>query len=447
MSLLQRLHTIYMPAMPVYHFHYAFETVDFFPGHRIRDALINGLPEEILVQIFGQLGFATCRTIIPLVCKQWLVLTEQSVDLWDTVNICGAEEEEAFRTLMRSNQTGGIKLSADSPGLRILRDPIVRWFQKHAMAVVACLAIRSSAHSSTPTAFVMDFSPRGFNSILITMRASLEHLTVENTNWIRAQPYFSDLGWLVKLKTLALLIPGEGGPTRLSSADLAGIACLKDLEELELGGDSYPVEVDSFPDAFFSLPKLDRLALGAIYVEGFADRLGRLSSLTSLVVMPFQAEGPFDLVAQQAATITGLVCLNLSHCGALTELPDLSALTRLRFLHCVRSGFTALPVQQLRSLVRIREIDFSLCEDMVVPESVVAFAEMRQLRMFSVQGCQLTSSGQRGMMCYLNAVRTRSPELSVLVHSRSEHEILMHTGKDPADLLSRELGMVLRIHM
>lgn len=101
---------------------------------------IDDLPEDILVKIFSQLGFATRRTILPLVSKQWNQLTLLSAELWSDVAIARADEEEAFGTLQRSGQTGGIALSNER-SLVILRPPAVSWFQRHPAAAVSSLVV------------------------------------------------------------------------------------------------------------------------------------------------------------------------------------------------------------------------------------------------------------------------------------------------------------------
>lgn len=419
------------------------------------EAPINGLPDEVLVKILKQLGFPTCRTIVPLVCKQWLQLTEISIDLWSEVNVKGPEEEEAFRILMRSNQTGGINLTADGPKLRIQREPIARWFHKHASAAISSLDFDKWYHQPHLSQISLELPTGALNSLLIALRGSLESFKVDNADWIHTEPYFADLAWLEKLKTLHIVMMGEdSGQVNITSADLASIGCLKELESFEFGWvGAAPNHAEIFPDAIFELPKLKRLGIGGLKPDFFSDRLSRLVGLTRLFLIAFgdvaAGGAPVDVidgVVQQALTLTNLVTLNLSYCLELHHFPaGISALTALRMLRCIRTGFRELPVNQLRALPSLQEIDFSLCGDMVVTESVVDLAGLRRLRMLSLQGCEPTSSGQLGMLRFLNAVHVSSPDLRIVIEPRSDADMDGDHDKDPD--LSEKLGSVLRIHV
>lgn len=350
------------------------------------------LPDELLIKIFGKLRFATRRTILPLVCKQWLQFTERAADLWAEVIISGAEEEAAFKILQLSGQTGGLELSGDA-SLSIRQQPIARWFQRHPAAAISKLEV--GRFSPPEERIILALHPGALNATLSALRGSLEHLILEDSSWIRAAPYLAELGWLTRLKTLHLSFLLHGGPTRLTAPDIAVLAGLTDLESLKISAFDLVVS-DSFPDAFFRLPRLKCLKLTNIEGSGFADRLGRLTGLTSLKVGGTKSEGLVS--AQQAATLEGLVILDLSYNLDLDQLPDLSALRALRTLRCIQTGFRSLPVAQLRALTAINEIDFSLCSEMVVLETLPELVGLDKLRFLSLQGCKQSDSGVLYMM-------------------------------------------------
>lgn len=366
------------------------------------------------MKIFKQLGFASRRTILPLVCKQWLELTRTSAALWAEVTVSSAEEQLAFTILQRSGQTGGLKLRPDK-FLSIGRSPVFRWFQTHAVAATS-LVLGNVGTSLTPAEIRIQFAPGATptNTILIAQRTSLEHLCVRYVEHIRTEPYLSHLGWLTKLKSLSL---GVYGGVQFSAEDLSSLACLSNLEVFKMLGSTQRAVTAPFPDAFFSLPNLKHLHLYNIGADGFADRLGRLTGLTTLVAQLCRA-GVMK-VAVQAATLSSLITLDLSQNPNLGGLPDLSALGALRTLRCRGCSIASLPVERLRELPAVEEIDFSGAPKMVIPENVCELAGLSQLRFLSVRGCKPTGDGFGGMLQFLNSVRDRSPDLTVLVESKN----------------------------
>lgn len=370
------------------------------------------------MKIFKHLGFATRRTILPLVCKQWLKFTEHSNDLWAEVEVSKVEEKCAFQILQRADRTGGLVLSVEVP-LHILRAPVVRWFQRHAGAAISSFDLGYFQIAQVPQDIALLTYASSFNGVLIKHCSSLEHLRIYDTERIRAEPYFSDLGWLTKLKSLTLVVVEN---VNLTAEDLSGLTCLSNLEslDLELSGLRRSVIVP-FPDAIFELPKLKHLELTNICGGGFSDRLGRMTGLTTLGLLAL-GEGA-ESAAQQAASLPGLVTLDLSQNPSLRELPDLSALCALRTLRCARCGFASLPVDRLRALPAVEELDFSKCAEMAILENVADLAELRHLRLLSVRGCKPTGEGFGGMLRFQDALRTRSPNLTILVESRDLPDI------------------------
>lgn len=410
----------------------------------------DGLPEEILVKIFGQLGFATRRTILPLVCKTWQQFTQHSPYLWAEVTISGPEETGALAILQRSGQTGGI---CDAAASAVRWPPVVHWFQNHPSAAVSSLRLGNPRNRTGDPELGLSVRSGNFRNLLIGLRGTLEHLNVTDFDLISTRPGDCELGWLSKLKTLHLVFrPDNYGNVRfdIHTADLAVIARVKSLESIVLEGNSY-MATQAFPPAFFELPQLKQLTLVHI-TSGFAAGLGRLTGLTSLTIysiggIDFAAE-----VARQAATLPGLVILDLSGNLGLSELPDLSAMRALRALRCGGCGFETLPVERLRALPAVEELDFDNCPLMHMSENVDELSVLRTLRVLSVYQCKMSGAGTRAMMRFQSAVLGRSPGLRVVVEpppqpSLSWSEMFTVAGPRPVENLPVGGRQELRIHV
>lgn len=135
------------------------------------------------MKIFMQLGFAACRTIIPLVCKQWNQLTERSPELWARITLNGDDELDAFSTLQRSGQTGGIKLTAERRSLVINPPPVICWFRRHPGAASCALSTGHWDPIFRPDdcTISLRMGQGDLNAILMARQNTLEHLQVSDS--------------------------------------------------------------------------------------------------------------------------------------------------------------------------------------------------------------------------------------------------------------------------
>lgn len=209
---------------------------------------------------------------------------------------------------------------------------------------------------------------------------------------------------------------GEARHNRLSSADLAGLAALTCLESFEIWGGCDDLVVDPLPEAFFEIPNLRSLALGRMWFPNLARRLGRLTGLSSLSVSRWHGGAEANLIAHQVSNLRNLATLDLSYNFDLDRLPDLSALTALRTLCWEYTGFRWLPVEQLRKLPVVQQIDFSDCSNMVIPWNLADLAGLRHLRELSITDCKPSHIGMQAIGSFVVRLYDQEPELRVSIN-------------------------------
>lgn len=108
------------------------------------------LPEVVRLQILNRLDFATRRTIVSLVCKEWNNFSESTPGVWASVSLSEVEEEAAFRLLSSANLTGGLTLNGNET-LSIKRQKVMTWFRELAKhSAITTVAIKQVAAFSTP---------------------------------------------------------------------------------------------------------------------------------------------------------------------------------------------------------------------------------------------------------------------------------------------------------
>lgn len=414
------------------------------------------LPEDVLLKIFREVDFSARRCIIPLVCKEWHQIVQNSPSLWETVVLSGDEERNTFCILYGAGLGGSIR--DENASFLVKRRPLLCWFQKHASAISE---VTVKDYQENGMGF--DIGLGGLSAVLIGIKDSLKSLRVEDASvwgWVRPDWDFADLFWLTNLRDLDLQLGCYNSVDHsnedyyenvfLHERDLKGLSCLNKLERLRLAGwfeeGRCPIQIGKIPESFCLLTDLKSLTLVDIPVETFPESFSKLIGLTELSLAGIETGYPgiqpvLDAIldmsslarlvvrntdlnhffsAEQLSNLRNLEHLDISMNG-LEVLPDMGHLVNLKHLCCGENVFKELPVKELLGLQALEELDLSVMSYANIPESIIELSSLQQLRVLSLNGRTPESSdllpegAPVGLLRLRDAMRAHRPEIPFLI--------------------------------
>lgn len=180
---------------------------------------LHKLPDETLVKIFNNLSFATRRSILPLVCKDWRQLTKDQPALWESITLSTADEVSTLLILQNAQITEDLQYSMDK---WFPRSAITRWFILNHRAVASVKVLHDYIAGEQGASIHFPELTR----CLIGLKDTLTSLSLDRVS-LFSEPL--NLVWLANLRELNISLEMRSHAS-YGSLTLKEFSCLTNLE-------------------------------------------------------------------------------------------------------------------------------------------------------------------------------------------------------------------------